>query len=71
MPVYEYRCRSCGSTFEARRSMADSDAPISCPEGHQDARRLLSVFASVGAAGEASGPGSGGGCGAACACAHR
>lgn len=76
MPVYEYVCRTCDSRFEARRSMSEAGAPISCPDGHADATRLLSVFASVGraAAGSAApapmaGPPAGG-CGAGCACAH-
>jgi putative FmdB family regulatory protein len=74
VPLYEYRCRTCDATFEARRPMAESNAPATCPEGHDDAVRLLSVFASVGAAtGSGGGPSpapmpSGGGCGPACGC---
>ncbi len=73
MATYEYRCRACGTTFEMRRAMADSDAPAPCPEGHLDTTRLLSVFASVsGGAGPApSAPmpsGGGGCCGGACGC---
>ncbi|HWL91081.1 MAG TPA: zinc ribbon domain-containing protein [Actinomycetota bacterium] len=45
MPTYEYRCRTCGATFESRRTFADADAAIRCPEDHQDTVRLLSVFA--------------------------
>ena len=72
MPTYEYRCRACGETFELRRSMAESDAPASCPSGHDDTTRLLSVFASVGS-GSASGPAPSAGppagvCGGGCAC---
>lgn len=70
MPTYEYRCRSCGDTFELRRSMAESDAPASCPAGHDDTTRLLSVFASVGSA-TAPAPSAGppaGPCGGGCAC---
>lgn len=76
MPTYEYRCRTCGDTFEVRRSMADADQPARCPDGHDDTTRLLSVFASVGGATggrhEASAPATrpAGGCGGACACAH-
>jgi putative FmdB family regulatory protein len=73
MPLYEYVCRTCDSHFEMRRSMSDSASPASCPEGHSDTTRLLSVFASVGRTGTGissaqSGP-SMGGCGAGCACA--
>jgi putative FmdB family regulatory protein len=75
MPTYEFRCRACGATFEEQRSMADSDLPARCPDGHQDTTRLLSVFASTGTAsaalpsfGGSSGGGGGGCCGGACGC---
>lgn len=76
MATYEFRCRACGSTFEERRPMADADAPATCPDGHTDTTRLLSVFASVGgssASGSATNlpaPSMGGGgcCGDACGC---
>lgn len=73
MPVYEYVCRTCETRFEARRSMSEAGTPMSCPDGHPDATRLLSVFASVGrtsSAGPAAAAGRPvGGCGAGCACA--
>lgn len=72
MATYEFRCRTCDATFEARRPMAEADAPAPCPVGHADTTRLLSVFSSVGAARPAPGPvamASGGGCcGGACGC---
>lgn len=74
MATYEYRCRACGTTFEERRAMADADAPATCPGGHTDTTRLLSVFATnTGAAGVAPAPapssmGGGGCCGGACGC---
>ena len=72
MPVYEYRCRTCESTFEMRRPMSEASAPASCPDGHDGAIRLLSVFAATGvssasASGSAPMP-SGGGCGTGCGC---
>jgi putative FmdB family regulatory protein len=30
MPTYEYKCQDCGSSFDALRSMKDSDSPIAC-----------------------------------------
>jgi putative FmdB family regulatory protein len=67
--TYEYRCRACGATFEERRPMAEADAPASCPEGHGDTTRLLSVFAATGGAGSApAAMGGGGCCGGACGC---
>jgi putative FmdB family regulatory protein len=73
MPMYEYRCRTCETVYDLRRTMAESDAPATCPAGHVGAVRLLPVFATVGAA---SAPGPGGmagtpvmgGCGGGCAC---
>jgi putative FmdB family regulatory protein len=68
--TYEYRCRACGATFEERRAMAEADAPATCPVGHADTTRLLSVFASTGGAtaGPAPSMGGGGCCGGACGC---
>ncbi|MFJ6831565.1 zinc ribbon domain-containing protein [Streptomyces sp. NPDC091209] len=68
MPRYEYRCRTCGDTFELSRPMADSAAPAACPAGHDDTVKLLSTVA-VARGGSASAPapaprssGGGGGC---------
>ncbi|MEO6156670.1 MAG: zinc ribbon domain-containing protein [Ilumatobacteraceae bacterium] len=74
MPLYEFRCRTCDETFEVRRPMSEAGLPATCPDGHDDAVRLLSVFASVGASSNGSSsspapaPGMGGGCGSACGC---
>ncbi|MFH8589211.1 zinc ribbon domain-containing protein [Streptomyces celluloflavus] len=67
MPRYEYRCRSCGSTFELNRPMAESSAPAVCPDGHEDTVKLLSTVA-VGGAASAPAPSGGGGscCGGGC-----
>ncbi|MEU2768998.1 MULTISPECIES: FmdB family zinc ribbon protein [Streptomyces] len=66
MPRYEYRCRSCGDTFEISRPMAESSDPAACPAGHSDTVKLLSTVA-VGGSTASSGPagapsGGGGGC---------
>ena len=73
MPLYEFRCRTCDETFELRRPMSEASAPATCPHGHDNAVRLLSAFASVGAVSvPASAPAArpAGGCGAGCGCAH-
>ena len=73
MPLYEFRCRTCDDTFEVRRPMSESNAPATCPQGHESAVRLLSVFANVGASvasAPSAAPKPAGGCGGACACAH-
>ncbi|OEJ29658.1 FmdB family transcriptional regulator [Streptomyces agglomeratus] len=66
MPRYEYRCRSCGTSFELNRPMAESSAPATCPDGHDDTVKLLSAVAVGGTARSAapapSGGGGGGGC---------
>ena len=70
----EYRCKVGDDRFEVRRPMSEADASTTCPSGHREVARLLSVFASVGGSGSAapapamSGRATGG-CGAACACA--
>ncbi|MDX2648727.1 zinc ribbon domain-containing protein [Streptomyces sp. NBC_00510] len=72
MPRYEYRCRSCGTTFELSRPMAESAAPAECPAGHDDTVKLLSTVAVGGtaAASAAAAPrpaaGGGGCCGGGC-----
>lgn len=74
MPLYEYRCRTCDTTFEEQRPMSQSSDPATCPDGHGDARRVLSVFmSSVKSSGSSSPapmsmPMGGGGCGSGCGC---
>jgi putative FmdB family regulatory protein len=57
MPIFEYRCASCGRHFEALQSRADEPSP-SCPHcGAESAERQLSTFAVVGPRAEtAKGP---------------
>ncbi|MER5181308.1 zinc ribbon domain-containing protein [Streptomyces sp. NPDC002896] len=73
MPRYEYRCRTCGDTFELSRPMAESSDPAACPAGHDDTVKLLSTVsvggtASASAASGRTSPGGGGGgcCGGGC-----
>ncbi len=76
MPLYEFRCRTCDTVFTERRPMSRSSDPATCPDGHDDARRVLSVFATAGRSGSTDGGGAispaafsgGGGCGAGCGC---
>ncbi|GAA1263557.1 hypothetical protein GCM10009665_61360 [Kitasatospora nipponensis] len=49
MPRYDFRCRSCGATFELRRTMAQANDPAVCPQGHEDTVKLLSTVAVTGA----------------------
>ncbi|MGW0777114.1 FmdB family zinc ribbon protein [Streptomyces sp. NPDC002835] len=68
MPRYEFRCRTCGDTFEVNRPMAESSAPANCPEGHDDTVKLLSAVAVGGSKSAAPAPSGGGGgcCGGGC-----
>lgn len=73
MPRYEYRCRSCDTSFELNRPMAESSAPATCPDGHDDTVKLLSAVAvAVGGTAKSSaapapaGGGGGGCCGGGC-----
>ncbi|MER6676023.1 FmdB family zinc ribbon protein [Streptomyces sp. NPDC000983] len=71
MPRYDYRCRTCGDTFEISRPMAQSSDPAACPAGHEDTVKLLStVGLAVGGAASApaapQGGGGGGCCGGGC-----
>ncbi|WP_329789359.1 zinc ribbon domain-containing protein [Lentzea sp. DG1S-22] len=60
MPTYEFRCRTCDDTFELQRPMSESSSPASCPDGHADTVKLLSM-AGIGGTRQAP-AGSGGGC---------
>lgn len=45
MPIYEYKCRACGETFESYRSIAADDAEVKCPKcGCKNPYRVLSSF---------------------------
>jgi putative FmdB family regulatory protein len=62
MPIFEYRCRNCGSVFEAIQFSAST--PSVCKKCESpDVERLLSVFAVAGGPSKAE-PGPCGACGA-------
>src|SRR4029453_793611 len=46
MPIYEYRCTSCGTDFELTRPISHSSAPAPCPPCNRPAEKLISSFAS-------------------------
>jgi putative FmdB family regulatory protein len=71
VPLYDFRCRTCGETFEVRRSMSEASAPVACPAGHTDTVKLMPLVAVGGrATGSDPAPAAGGGgcCGGACGC---
>ena len=44
MPIYEYRCSSCGAEFESIRPVSRADDPIDCKICGSPASRQLSNF---------------------------
>ncbi len=57
MPLYEYRCASCGAAFEQLRRMQDADRDLQCPKcASSEVKRQFSTFAAqMGASGGQSG----------------
>jgi putative FmdB family regulatory protein len=48
MPLYEYRCADCGTTFEKLRPMSQVDAPAHCLRcGSDDTSRAISLFSAI------------------------
>jgi putative FmdB family regulatory protein len=64
MPLYEYYCPRCETRFELLRPMSRSDRSATCPNGHEGAQRVVSVFSAVskGAGGETASIGGGSSC---------
>ena len=49
MPIYEYRCQSCGKVYEQIRRASEADRDLECPECQSKRiERLISSFASGG-----------------------
>jgi putative FmdB family regulatory protein len=54
MPIYEYRCKKCGSTFE-EIIQGDRNREIPCPRcGNQSTEKIISVIGGI-AMGKSSG----------------
>ena len=70
MPRYDFRCRTCGATYEVSRPMAAASDPAPCPDGHRDTVKLMSVVSMGGRAAVGAPPAATGGgcCGGACGC---
>jgi putative FmdB family regulatory protein len=72
MPLYEYYCTVCKTRFEMLRPMGRAAEPATCPSGHANAERVVSLIAARVAtdtdAFESMGGGCGGCAGGACAC---
>lgn len=46
MPLYDFRCETCG-IFEQKRSIAEASNPISCPTCQAIAKRIISAVGIV------------------------
>lgn len=54
MPIYEFRCRECGTRFEALRRVGEDGRTLECPDcGTPRPEKVFSTFA-AGACGNAS-----------------
>ncbi len=62
MPIYEYRCRSCGEEFDELVRMSTPNEEVSCPRcGEHQASRRMSTFATTVVGGLSTGSSSGSG----------
>jgi putative FmdB family regulatory protein len=72
MPLYEYFCAKCSTTYELLRPMARSDEPGTCPKGHPNGARTITAFAPMSKSSNVESmpmaPGGGCGCGGVCSC---
>lgn len=61
MPLYVYRCKTCGETFEKMMRLSESDQMPVCPNcSSSQTEKLISSFAAFGLSGGVSS--SGGSC---------
>jgi putative FmdB family regulatory protein len=63
MPLYEYKCRSCGHVFDVIHRMSEDARDVPCPKcGTKDPVKQMSAVSSLTGAGGAD-TSSGGSCG--------
>lgn len=43
MPLYEYKCESCGQEKEILRHMDEADDPVPCPVCNKPMKRKISL----------------------------
>lgn len=64
MPLYEYRCNTCGDEFEKMLRFSEADRLPVCPKcASPDTQKRLSRVVSFGTSSSGSGSSSGGSCG--------
>ena len=53
MPIYEFRCPSCGNVFERKRPVAKASQGAKCPEDGKTAQRIFgAAIIGVGGGGD-------------------
>ena len=63
MPIYEYKCASCGHRFDVLQRIGADGSDLSCPNcGAQKPEKMLSAFASSGGGSEGYSAPAGGSC---------
>jgi len=65
MPIYEYKCSSCGHRFDVLQRIGADGSDLNCPScGTPKPEKMLSACATSGTGGTGynSSAGSGGGC---------
>jgi putative FmdB family regulatory protein len=64
MPLYEYRCNTCGQAFEKMVRFSEMDRTPTCPNCQSfDTQKKLSTIVSFGASSSGTSGSSGGNCG--------
>lgn len=64
MPIYEFKCQSCGRRFEKLCSLGESGENLNCPQcGTARPQRVMSGFAARSSGKGDSGGSGGSGCG--------
>lgn len=57
MPIYDYKCRNCGETFETYCGLSDIESELKCPKcGSKNPEKDRSKYFGKNAAGEPKGP---------------
>jgi putative FmdB family regulatory protein len=47
MPVYQYKCKSCGKVFEITCHLSEREELAACPDcGSKDVQQVFSTFTS-------------------------
>ena len=57
MPLYEYKCRDCGTILTELRKASEREEPLQCPHCAGTADVILSTFATSSGSGPPARPG--------------